>query len=233
MEQSFWIGTRIKNFLIEGYDITSVWGLLATCIGASSLAVLYEGGRMYKLYCKSHVYTTTQEVSDSNADTATLMTSTSETAGNRRSTFERLCHAAKYGVVCMQNELIGYLLMLSVMRYNIAIALAVWLGAGIGYFIFAANISSTLSAGTNKKGCGGRSGSLSPPQECDSATDKLTEVNVGNEEEGIWTTETSQLPLSNEEDRGLRDVYDHVIGHDQNQGSVLTATAIVHREPSV
>ncbi|XP_071443633.1 uncharacterized protein [Hetaerina americana] len=134
-----------------------------------------------------------------------------------------------------QNELIGYMLMLAVMRFNVAIALAVWFGAGLGYFVFAANISTSLSSRNNGQRSRGRSKrSVTPPphQDFDSTTEKLSEENAGDENEEGWKAEASQQPFQHGLDHSVTEPCDHLPDNDGNQDGFVTATVIVHREPS-
>lgn len=42
MEDAFWWGYNIKNFFFHGFTISSVGGLIATCIGLALMSILFE-----------------------------------------------------------------------------------------------------------------------------------------------------------------------------------------------
>lgn len=50
MHMWYWFGVNLDNFLFPGYNITTVWALVATCLGLTALAVLYEAMKVFQIH---------------------------------------------------------------------------------------------------------------------------------------------------------------------------------------
>ena len=82
MHMSFWFGTKLNDFLFYGYNITTTWGFISTCLGLSALAVIYEVMKVFQIRlhekAKEH-----NQVSNpvQNTDSSSLISRASERSG--------------------------------------------------------------------------------------------------------------------------------------------------------
>lgn len=122
MHNTFWFGVVFKDFLFKDYNISSEAGLIATCLGLASLAIFLEGLKVYRaslsLKRRKNV-----------GETALLNSS------------QHSCHAKLKDISIHTSwytfqDILGYIVMLSVMSLNGYFTLAVILGSTLGYFIF-------------------------------------------------------------------------------------------------
>lgn len=50
MHMSFWFGVDLGSFLFTGYNVTTVWALVATCVALAVLAMLYEAMKVSQIH---------------------------------------------------------------------------------------------------------------------------------------------------------------------------------------
>lgn len=109
------------NLLFEPWEISSTKVLVGSCIAILFVSLLYEGLKIFR---------------------AKLMH-----MGNRSAqpTRTNICsfHHWSQTVIHVVQVVVGYLLMLVVMTYQVYLAVAVIIGAGLGYYIFAGLIGET------------------------------------------------------------------------------------------
>lgn len=76
---NFWFGTKLENFLFHGYNIEGPWGLISTCLGLTTLAMLFEAMKIFQL--KLHSITKDEKQVPSpvpNTDSSSLISRASE-----------------------------------------------------------------------------------------------------------------------------------------------------------
>lgn len=119
------------NLLFEPWNIESTKVLIGSCIGVLFVSLLYEGLKLYR---------------------AKMMHRRTERRAN-------ICSIYRWSQTIMHimQVIVGYLLMLVVMTYQVYLGIAIVAGAGLGYFIFAGLIgdreperSSSLPSQTNE-----------------------------------------------------------------------------------
>ncbi|XP_049954588.1 probable low affinity copper uptake protein 2 [Schistocerca serialis cubense] len=124
MQNSFWIGSRISDFLFKDFSTHTLAGFIAICFGLSALAVLYELLLVYQILLK-------------------------QTSGVWRHGRSRMVHTLPHRrlysrlfqtLLYTAQVLLSYILMLSVMTYNTYFTASVVLGGGIGYFLLSNSV---------------------------------------------------------------------------------------------
>ncbi|XP_066994174.2 protein SLC31A2 isoform X2 [Anabrus simplex] len=138
MHMSYWFDFAVGDFLFEGYTITSPSGLFSTCCGLASLAILFEGVKVYLVSIKQQhadttVSTSVHEEDMCPNDRSSLLRPTQEIEKKTRKNVGIMLYEVMWYSV--QNVL-GYILMLAVMTFNGYFTIAVSLGATVGYFVF-------------------------------------------------------------------------------------------------
>lgn len=108
------------NLLFEPWNINSTKVLIGSCIGVLFVSFLYEGLKIYR---------------------AKLMHS----RNRKKQRGANICsiHHWSQTIMHILQVVLGYLLMLVVMTYQVYLGVAVVVGAGLGYFIFAGLIGET------------------------------------------------------------------------------------------
>ncbi|XP_044730247.1 probable low affinity copper uptake protein 2 [Chrysoperla carnea] len=153
MHMWYYWSTDVKNFLFEGYNITSGFGLFATCLMLCAFAIFFEFMKVLKARLRQSELRKRQQNLRSicnNKEEISLM-------GGRNN----VSPVHKYVIFCNEfslwffQEIIGYGLMLSVMMYNGYMTIAVGIGAGIGYFLFGQTLLKI-----NKENCAVKKESL-------------------------------------------------------------------------
>nr|CAD7410692.1 unnamed protein product [Timema cristinae] len=131
MHSSYWWGTSLGDLLFKGYSINSVAGLVMTCLGLASLAVLFEAMKVVQATTKQGLHITSLGDSCPNECSPLLGAANIRRRRDKR-TWGLLCQTGLY----LFQDTLGYLLMLCVMTYNGYFTVAVSLGAGLGYLVF-------------------------------------------------------------------------------------------------
>ncbi|KAK3088411.1 hypothetical protein FSP39_018818 [Pinctada imbricata] len=137
----FYWTTKTKHLLFKGVDINGTTATFEACVVLFLATFILEGGKCIMLYWNTrlaqHPLTygqTDHKHQDRNPLFNSLMIPSSLEHIKRR--------RAKYHIFsCLShifNLILGYLVMLAVMRYSIWMLVAVLLGSMVGYFIFGA-----------------------------------------------------------------------------------------------
>lgn len=138
MKMYFHTGVE-ETVLFYRWKVTTVGGMVGSCIAIFIVAMLYEGLKMLREYLsrKYNISNISQSYNCNNGGQAqesqTVMVDTQ--SYSRR---HRLCnwHHILQTFLHLVQVLVSYLLMLVFMTYNIWLCLAVLLGAATGYFLF-------------------------------------------------------------------------------------------------
>lgn len=140
MHMSFWWGKKIENFLIYGLSVNSVGGVLALCLGCALLAFLFEWIKLIQAKEKQkeliirakQIKTICPPKEDASLlpDNATMHKPLDLSMRNRISIYA--CDTSLWLVL----HNLGYLIMLTIMAFNLWIFLSVLVGGGLGYFVF-------------------------------------------------------------------------------------------------
>lgn len=76
----FWFGSKIENFLFNGYNITELWGLISTCLGLLALAIIFEAMKFLQVRLNQITKNSNKEVPSPvpNTDSSSLLSRKSE-----------------------------------------------------------------------------------------------------------------------------------------------------------
>ncbi|XP_015512261.1 protein SLC31A2 isoform X1 [Neodiprion pinetum] len=138
MHMCFWFGTDLGSFLFPSYVVSSTWALVMTCIGLTSLAILFEGMKVLQVKLRlGTVASMSDNQPHSNENSSLLSRFSSASFTHAASTncgswprwFLEVFHWSAHTTL-------GYLLMLAVMSYNGYLSIALILGGGFGYWMF-------------------------------------------------------------------------------------------------
>lgn len=138
MHMSYWFGTDLGSFVFPGYNVTTTWGLIATCLGLGSLAVIFEALKLVQIKLRQMtIASLPSELPTSSEDSSLLRRFTSRPFEHSAST-----HCGSWARWFLEvfhwsvHTTLGYLLMLAVMSYNGYLSIALALGGGLGYWVF-------------------------------------------------------------------------------------------------
>lgn len=73
MHMWFWFDINLGSFLFSGYNVTTLWGLVATCLGLAALAVLYEGMKVYHIYLQQITITSVPRTNSTSSESSSLL----------------------------------------------------------------------------------------------------------------------------------------------------------------
>uniref|UniRef100_A0A914WTX4 glutaminase n=1 Tax=Plectus sambesii TaxID=2011161 RepID=A0A914WTX4_9BILA len=121
--------------LFDFWHPKSVIALLGSCVLIFCIAVAYEGLKWFRLHLQSRLFVVNRERPPTYAATTPI----AYTKPFRLNTFS-LPHLIQTLLFVVQ-IILSYGLMLVFMTYNVWLALSVILGAGVGYFIFGAQMT--------------------------------------------------------------------------------------------
>ncbi|XP_069695857.1 protein SLC31A2-like isoform X3 [Periplaneta americana] len=133
MHMSYWFGTSVGDLLFKGFTISSTSGLVMTCFGLASFAILFEAVKVYQAYAKHKVILDDDHCYSENCTNERSLLL--RTDGTIKKAQKLLILARETGWYVIQ-IVMSYILMLCVMTYNGYFTVAVSIGAGIGYLIF-------------------------------------------------------------------------------------------------
>ncbi|XP_032687746.1 probable low affinity copper uptake protein 2 [Odontomachus brunneus] len=138
MHMTYWFGIDLGSFLFSGYDVTTVWGLLATCLGLAAFAVLYEAMKISQFYLQQfNIKSVPRMISSSSESSSLLSKVTSRTF--RISSHTRCGICFKWILQVLHWSLhttFAYILMMAVMTYNVYVTVALVIGGSLGYWLF-------------------------------------------------------------------------------------------------
>ncbi|XP_039308047.1 probable low affinity copper uptake protein 2 isoform X1 [Solenopsis invicta] len=136
MHMWYWFGVDLGGFLFSGYNVTTVWGLVATCLGLAALAILYEAMKISQIHLQPTVIKHVPKMTSASSESSSLLSRV--TPKNFRS-YTRCGNCLRWTLQILHWSLhtaLGYILMMAVMTYNAYITIALVVGACIGYCIF-------------------------------------------------------------------------------------------------
>lgn len=136
MHMWYWFGTDLGSFLFPGYNVNTIWGLVATCFGLAALAVLYEAMKVSQIHLQQSVIRSISRTTSASSENSSLLSRV--TPKNFRS-YTKCGSCSRWTLQMLHWSLhtaLGYILMLAVMTYNAYITIALVIGACIGYSIF-------------------------------------------------------------------------------------------------
>ncbi|XP_066274283.1 protein SLC31A2-like [Branchiostoma lanceolatum] len=148
MPMSFYFSTNV-TILFSGWTVQDALGLGFSVIAIVAMAVLLEGLKRFVWWLGKRrqkdpldVRNSIQETPDAQGQgTSPLLRSLQFPPSIEHIERRRLKFHIAQSLLHVLEVAGGYCLMLVVMTYNGWLAIAVFLGAGIGYFIFAANMN--------------------------------------------------------------------------------------------
>lgn len=70
---TYWFGVDLGSFLFSGYDVTTVWSLLATCLGLTALAVLYEAMKVSQFYLQQFTIKSVPRTISTSSESSSLL----------------------------------------------------------------------------------------------------------------------------------------------------------------
>lgn len=154
MHMYMWFGYDLGEFLFPGLDIETRWAFALTWIVLFFVALLFEGSKVYlakvqrEAFQKLYPYRSDERRTLlCDRDQASIMepTTSRNTNNGQISQLESLKVRAlvntHQSVVFLVHNVVGYLLMLAVMVYNVHLLLAVVFGMMLGYFLFGTKLT--------------------------------------------------------------------------------------------
>ncbi|XP_020707192.1 probable low affinity copper uptake protein 2 [Athalia rosae] len=143
MHMTYWFGVDLGTFMFPGYNVTTTWGLIATCLGLGSLAIIFEGMKIIQIKLRQRTLASlpSEQGGLSGEDSSLLSRLSRKTfvpsafpyCQSWISWFLEVLH-------WFTHTTLGYLLMLAVMSYNAYFTIALAIGGGLGFWIFGAAI---------------------------------------------------------------------------------------------
>ncbi|XP_011269081.2 probable low affinity copper uptake protein 2 [Camponotus floridanus] len=136
MHKWYWFGVNLDNFLFPGYNITTIWGLVATCLGLAALAVFYEAMKIFQIHLQQIRIKSVSRTASTSSESSSLLSKV--TPKNFRS-YTRCATCSKWTVQILHwflHTTLGYILMMVVMTYNAYFTIALIIGGALGYWIF-------------------------------------------------------------------------------------------------
>ncbi|EZA58020.1 hypothetical protein DMN91_005786 [Ooceraea biroi] len=136
MHMWYWFGVDLGSFLFQGYNISTLWGFLATCLGLTALAVLYEAMKISQIHLQQIVIKPVPRTASTSSENLSLLSKV--TPKNFRS-YTGCGNSSKRTLQVLHwslHTILGYILMMAVMTYNAYITIALAIGGGLGYWIF-------------------------------------------------------------------------------------------------
>ncbi|KAJ0180889.1 hypothetical protein K1T71_002974 [Dendrolimus kikuchii] len=153
MHMWMWFGYNLGDFLFAGLTISTRWAFALTWIILFFVALLFEGSKVYlarvqrEAHKKLYPYRSDERrnlLGDREQGSMEPTTSRNTSSGqvSRWASFKvrALVNAHQSGVFIVHN-VVGYLLMLAVMVYNVHLLLAVVFGMMLGYFLFGTKLT--------------------------------------------------------------------------------------------
>ncbi|XP_004928681.1 uncharacterized protein LOC101736188 isoform X2 [Bombyx mori] len=148
MHMWMWFGYDLGDFLFSGLIISTRWAFALTWIALFFVALLFEGSKVYlakvqrEAHNKLYPYRSDERRNllcdrERGAMEPTTSRNTTTAQVSRWGLIKvRALVNAHQSVVFLAHNVVGYLLMLAVMVYNVHLLLAVVFGMMLGYFLF-------------------------------------------------------------------------------------------------
>lgn len=126
------------NLLFESWDISSTKVLVGSCIAVLFASILYEGLKIFRARLMDKRKIMAKQIEQE--------ASTVQISGPRRDCWINMCniHHLSQTVLHVVQVVLGYLLMLVVMTFQVYLGIAVVIGVGLGYFFFSGLLSGTV-----------------------------------------------------------------------------------------
>ncbi|XP_015112531.1 probable low affinity copper uptake protein 2 [Diachasma alloeum] len=138
MHMWFWFGTQLSPFLLPGYNVTTTWGVVATCLGLIALAITYEAMKTFQIKMHQMNKAALAASGSSASENSSLLYHLVPVGltGNRGYRCQALCRWLMEVFHYTVHVTLGYIMMLAAMTFNGYIFLALVAGAAVGYHIF-------------------------------------------------------------------------------------------------
>ncbi|CAG5035044.1 unnamed protein product [Parnassius apollo] len=149
-----WFGYDLGEFLFPGLEVSSRWAFALSWIVLFFVAFLFEGSKVYlaKVQREAH-----KRLNPHRSDERRNLLCDREPGGAMEATTSRnastgqvsrwaslkvrMAVTAHQSLVFLVHNVVGYLLMLAVMVYNVHLLLAVVFGMMLGYFLFGTKLT--------------------------------------------------------------------------------------------
>ncbi|XP_037302292.1 uncharacterized protein LOC119188570 [Manduca sexta] len=153
MHMWMWFGYDLGEFLFAGLEVTTRWAFALTWIALFFVALLFEGSKVYlaqvqrealkKLYPhrSDERRTLLCDREQGNMEPTTSRNASTGQVSRWASFKIRTLVNAHQSAVFVVHNVVGYLLMLAVMVYNVHLLLAVVFGMMLGYFLFGTQLT--------------------------------------------------------------------------------------------
>jgi len=69
----YWFGVDLGSFLFPGYNVITVWSLVATCLGLAALAVLYEAMKVFQIHLQQTVVRPIPRTTSASSESSSLL----------------------------------------------------------------------------------------------------------------------------------------------------------------
>jgi len=73
MHMWYWFGTDLGSFLFPGYNVNTIWGLVATCFGLAALAMLYEAMKVSQIHLQQTVIRSISRTTSASSENSSLL----------------------------------------------------------------------------------------------------------------------------------------------------------------
>ncbi|KAL2738021.1 copper transporter 51-like, partial [Vespula squamosa] len=137
MHMCYWFGKDLGTFLFPGYNVSTTYAFVSTCIGLISLAILYEAMKISQIKLEQIMIFKPKPISRSSENSSLL----SKMSPRSFASFSSM-NCASCGKWILRvlhwsiHTTLGYILMMAVMTYNVYISIALAIGGSLGYWIF-------------------------------------------------------------------------------------------------
>lgn len=137
MHAWYWFGEDLGTFLFPGYNVSTTYSFVSTCIGLIALAILYEAMKVLQIKLQQIIIFPLKPVSRSSENSSLLSKMTPRSFAVSPPIDCSSC--SKWTLQVLHWSLhttLGYILMMAVMTYNVYINIALVIGSCLGYWIF-------------------------------------------------------------------------------------------------
>ncbi|XP_023950200.2 uncharacterized protein LOC112054593 [Bicyclus anynana] len=164
MHMWMWFGYDVGEFLFAGLDVNTRWAFALTWIALFFVALLFEASKVYlarvqreahqKLYpyrCDERRNLLNDREQGNPMEPTTSRNASSGQVSRWASFRVRTLVNGQQTLVFVAHNVVGYLLMLAVMLYNVQLILAVVFGMMLGYFLFGTKLTRLQMQCVNAK----------------------------------------------------------------------------------
>ncbi|KAL0108874.1 hypothetical protein PUN28_014175 [Cardiocondyla obscurior] len=136
MYKAYWFGVDLGDFLFPGYNITTVWSLVATCLGLAALAILYEAMKVSHIHLQQTVIRSIPRRTSASSENSSLLSRMTPKNFRPHPRCENFWGWMLQMLHWSLHITLSYILMMAVMTFNAYITIALAIGASFGYYIF-------------------------------------------------------------------------------------------------